>query len=171
VNQYLQYYLSVAHDQLLSSTGLVQSKREDPLLNSAASMIQGCLKNELLMYALLANMSTMLPEMEPASSLPRSTYYCYQAIKALRHHLLTSAQPDESVLIGLWHLISAENNRGDFKAALTHLNGANAILKYLQKAGNPPSQQYIALLQACKSLLTTGVLTRRMSSSSSEVQG
>ncbi len=163
VYQYLQYYLSEAHERLLCSTGLLKSSRRDSLLDSASIMIQSCFKNELLMYALLANMSTMLPEMEPGSNFPSSAYYCYQAIKALRRRLSMSLQPDESVIIGLWHLISAEKNRGDCEAAFTHLRGAHTILCHLRQSGHPLSPQYAALLEASDALLVIDADTRRLS--------
>jgi hypothetical protein len=162
VYQYLQYYLSVAHEQLLCSTGLVQSKTLDPFLSCAASMIQACFKNELLMYSLLANISTMLPEMEFSSSSPYSTYYCYQAIKSLRHHLSTPTRLDESIIVGLWHLISAENNRGDFRAALVHLNGASAIFKYLEESAGLASPRSGALLRASAALLAAGTTSDKL---------
>ena len=167
VCQYLQYYLSVAHEQLLCSMGLVKSSRKDSLLESASIMIQSCFKNELLMYTLLANISTMLPELDVASTFPSSAYYCYQAIKAVRRYLSTTDRLDESVILGLWHLISAENTRGDSEAALTHLRGAHAILRHLRQSGCPPSPQYVALLEACDPFWAIGVHTRQPSSSPS----
>ncbi|KIW66787.1 hypothetical protein PV04_06082 [Phialophora macrospora] len=110
-------------------------------------------------------MSTMLPEMEVSSALPHSTYYCYQAIKSLRRHLLTSTSLDESIIVCLWHLISAENNRGDFRAALIHLNGANAIFTYLEKSSGPPSQQSGALLRASAALLAAGTINDKLPTS------
>ena len=159
VHEYLRYYLSVAHERLLCAAGVVESKRKDvPLLVSASAMIQGCLEDDILLYALLANMSTMLPEVELTSSLPCSTYCCYQAIKSLRRCISNFPGPDESVIVSLWHLINAEINRCDIEAALTHLKGAIAVFEHLQLSGKPPNPQYIALLQACSSLLRQGAL-------------
>ena len=158
IHRYLQVYLSVAHDILIVHGGLVESSRNSRFLNSAASMIRGCLQYELLLYAVLANMSTMLPEVELHSCLSTSSYYCYRATKAVRLHLLHSPQPDEVILIGLWHLISAEQNRGNLDAAITHLEGANAMLRCIQKSEAPASSQYFALVRACKALVPNGPL-------------
>ncbi|KIW35705.1 uncharacterized protein PV07_02389 [Cladophialophora immunda] len=111
-------------------------------------------------------MSTILPKIEQESSVHNSIYYCYKAIEALRHRLGTSIPPDELVIVSLWNLISAEANRGDVDAALTHLKGARAVFIHLQESGNPPGPPYVALIRACGSHVAAASLLGKHGSTS-----
>jgi hypothetical protein len=149
--QYLQYYLSGVHEKLLQSVGLAASSSEEPLLRSAACMVQACLENDFLMYALLAHMSTIRLDVGSCAGL--SDDYRYRAVAALRTRLSAPAKPDHLVIISLWHLISAEVNRGDLEIAKTHLEGAKAIALHLQESGNALGIPFVMLIRVCESRL------------------
>jgi hypothetical protein len=151
----LQRYLSGLHETLLESAGLGTAELSVPLLESAASMVQDCLEYDFLLFGLLAHVSTALikadPKGDPKAMMSVSDGYCYKAVVALRARLSTSMEPDYRVIVGLWHLISAELNRADFEIAQTHLHGANAIILQLQKSTLDLKPSYVTLIRSCES--------------------
>ena len=114
------------------------------------------------MYSLLANMSTVLSETELASPPSCSNFYYYQAVKAIRRQLEMSSNLDNSIIIALWHLISAEMNRDEFKAAAMHITGARAVIEHLHRVDQADCQ-YLALLRTCDALLGTDILVQFVS--------
>jgi hypothetical protein len=153
----LQRYLSGLHKTFLQSAGLSPVECSVPLLESAASMVQASLEYSFLLYGLLAHVSTALAKADPKGDskimLSASDAYCHKAVAALRTRLSTSIEPDHHVIVGLWHLISAELNRADFEIARTHLYGANAIILHVQKTGQDLRPPYVTLIRACESKL------------------
>lgn len=156
--QYLQKHPYSTQERTLLSGGYAELQKEQLLLDTAISMMEGGLDNDLLMFALLANMSTIVSEQKSRISQYHSKYYCYQATAALRRRLSTSTPPDASFVLSLWHLISAEMNQGNFEAATIHLKGAVAICDVL--CINDPN--YVGPFQICDSLLATDIFKQHI---------
>jgi hypothetical protein len=156
--QYLQKYPYSNQEKTMMSGGYTELQNEQLLLDTAISMLEGGLDNDLLMYALLANMSTIVSEQKSRISQYHSKYYCYQATAALRRRLSTSTSPDASLVLSLWHLISAEMNQGNFEAATIHLKGAVAICD-LMCIDDP---NYVGPFQICDTLLATDIFKQHL---------
>ncbi|KAK5048490.1 hypothetical protein LTR84_005580 [Exophiala bonariae] len=154
--QYLRKYPFSTFEKTLMPGGTSESHSERLFLGTVVSVLEGSLDDDLLAYALLANMSTILSEhCEKNKSISQfnSNYYGYQATAALRRRLSSEAPPDTTLVLSLWHMISAEMNQGNFEAATIHLKGAVAICDLL--CINDPN--YVAPFQICDCLLATGI--------------
>lgn len=154
--QYLQKYPFSTFEKTLMPGGFSEPHDERLFLGTVISVLEGSLDDDLLTYALLANMSTILSEhCDKTKSISQfnSNYYGYQATAALRRRLSSEAPPDTTLVLSLWHMISAEMNQGNFEAATIHLKGAVAICDLL--CINDPN--YVAPFQICDCLLATGI--------------
>jgi len=151
--RYLQRHSLLIHEKTLIGGRHVDLQGEQTLLDTAISMFKRNLSNDLLLYSLLANMSSIASQQNSHMSRYQSKYYCVRATTALREELSLSNAPDTTIILSLWHLISAEMNHGNFEAATIHLKGAAAICDLL----HIDDPDYIVPFQVYDSLLATGI--------------